>query len=254
MESFNASRLFAAGVIAAVIAGSAAAANVDFEPTGGRTPTETPFGDDARIATDAAFLVGGTSVYFGWETTGDLLADASMRIEDYNDGLAETAGVYGGVHFGYSGLEQGLDRDLSGTGDNYFMRVSREDGHTMYSGSMLMTFATGVSSVSGSLLDLDYNERYRLTAYDALGNVIASSDTILASPSEGLGSLNCDAYNFVIDAGGQEISFLRISFIGINMSPLGGGWGFDNIGVVSVPAPGAIALLGLAGLVGRRRR
>lgn len=42
---------------------------------------------------------------------------------------------------------------------------------------------------------------------------------------------------------------------GMNSAYAGTGtWGFDNVTVTAVPAPGAIALLGLAGLVGTRRR
>jgi len=253
MESFNASRLFAAGVIAAVIAGSAAAAGVNFEATAGRTPTETPLGDDSAVSIDRAYLVGNTSVVFGWETSGDLLADASMRLEDYNDGLVETAGVGGYTEFGFAdsnGL--GWDRDLDAQGDNWYLRFSREDGHRINTGSMLMTFGSGVAAVSGTLLDLDWREMFRITAYDALGNQIAQIDTASGLGDERMGSLNSRAYDFTIGAGGLEISFVRIAFVGD--ATLGGGWGFDNIDVVPVPAPGAIALLGLAGIVARRRR
>lgn len=41
---------------------------------------------------------------------------------------------------------------------------------------------------------------------------------------------------------------------GTNSAYGGGTWRFDNVTVAAVPAPGAIALLGLAGLVGSRRR
>ena len=41
---------------------------------------------------------------------------------------------------------------------------------------------------------------------------------------------------------------------GTNSAYGGGTWRFDNVTVTAVPAPGAIALLGLAGLLGARRR
>ena len=41
---------------------------------------------------------------------------------------------------------------------------------------------------------------------------------------------------------------------GTNSAYGGGTWRFDNVSIAAVPAPGAIALLGLAGLVGTRRR
>ncbi|MFZ9881097.1 MAG: hypothetical protein ACO3QC_06815, partial [Phycisphaerales bacterium] len=208
MESFNASRLFAAGVIAAVIAGSAAAAGVDFEATAGRTPTETPLGDDSAISIDRAYLVGNTTVMFGWETSGDLLCDASMRLEDYNDGLVETEGVGGYREFGFADANGlGWDRDLDVQGDNWYLRVSREDGHRINTGSMLMTFGAGVAAVSGTLLDLDWNEKFRITAYDSMGNQISQIDTASGLGDERDGSLNSRAYNFSISGGGMEISF-----------------------------------------------
>lgn len=44
-----------------------------------------------------------------------------------------------------------------------------------------------------------------------------------------------------------------LEFLGAE-SPNGSGWYLDDVAVNAVPAPGAIALLGMAGLAGRRRR
>ncbi|MFM7051660.1 MAG: hypothetical protein ACKOYN_05950 [Planctomycetota bacterium] len=250
MELFNRSRLTAASLVAAALAGAASADQINFEPSFG----ETTLGDDSVIATNRDFAIAGTSVRFGWDTNGDLLADAAMRLEDYNDGLAETAGVGGYTEFGFADANgRGWDRDLDVQGDNWFMRVAREDGHRINTGSMIMSFATGVGAVSGRLLDLDWNERFRITAYDASGAEIAVFETVQGPGDERVDSYNSKMYNWSISAGDIAISHIRISFIGD--ASVGGGWGFDNIdATAAVPAPGALALLGLAGIVGRRRR
>ncbi len=50
---------------------------------------------------------------------------------------------------------------------------------------------------------------------------------------------------------GREVSSVRLTLENLNGSPY---TGLDNIAFTTVPAPGALALLGLAGLVGSRRR
>ncbi|MFM7050901.1 MAG: hypothetical protein ACKOYN_02030 [Planctomycetota bacterium] len=243
------SRFAATAMVASTLSGVAAAQQINFEPTAG----ETTLGDDSVISTDRDFAVANTSVRFGWDTNGDLLADAAMRLEDYNDGLVETAGVGGYSEFGFADANGlGWDRDLDVQGDNWFMRVAREDGYRINTGSMLMSFASGVASVSGRLLDLDWNERFRVTAYSASGSQIAMFETIQGPGDESASSYNSKMYNWSISANGAAISFVRISFIGD--ASVGGGWGFDNLDATAIPAPGAIALLGLAGLAGRRRR
>ncbi len=258
-------RPLAAGVLfAACVAGAANADLIDFESAAG-LPFGAVFGDDAFIAPEYGFLSGTTTVFFGWERNGDLLADAGMRFEDYNDGLVESAGVNGQIFCGFSShARSGFDLDATGgvagkggpggKGGGYFMRVDREGGESIGSGSMLMRFTGGlVGSVSGSILDVDHLELYRVTAYAADGSVLGTLDSPAGPGGEGDDSLDSLPWDFTIGGFEQAIAYVRVSFLGD--PTVSGGWGFDNFAIGGiVPAPGALALLGLAGCLGGRRR
>ena len=109
-------------------------------------------------------------------------------------------------------------------------------------------------SFSGSGVSV-YGVSGNFFATDASSNVVPS--LVLVSLNDGTSYLN------LIDTATVFVGFVStgaaISSISVSAQPLSGGNPavfptMDNLGLAYVPAPGAIALLGLAGLVARRRR
>ena len=100
--------------------------------------------------------------------------------------------------------------------------------------------------------------------YGISGNFFGTDGASTVVPSLVLVSLNDGtSYLNLIDTSTVFVGFVStgaaISSISVSAQPLPGGAAsayptVDNLGFAYVPAPGAIALLGLAGLVGSRRR
>lgn len=67
-------------------------------------------------------------------------------------------------------------------------------------------------------------------------------------------TLSYDANTAYMRANAQALYQADGPGIGSGNYGAGGSWRFDNVTVTGVPAPGAIALLGVAGLLGSRRR
>lgn len=80
----------------------------------------------------------------------------------------------------------------------------------------------------------------QVEVFDTLGNSLGSS--LITTP----GNMTYFAVQSTVEAIGMIVT----------SDPTGGSAGdlFDNIDMYAIPAPGAIALLGLAGLIGTRRR
>jgi len=100
--------------------------------------------------------------------------------------------------------------------------------------------------------------------YGISGNFFGTDGASTVVPSLVLVSLNDGtSYLNLIDTSTVFVGFVStgaaISSISVSAQPLPGGATsvyptVDNLGFAYVPAPGAIALLGLAGLAGSRRR
>ncbi len=215
------------------------------------------YGDDSVLSRFAMYEAGGCTFRLGWDTNHDFTSDQDLRIEDYNDGASETAGVGGYSLASYSTQFQdgasSWDNDYNHDGGNWFVRANKENGYNRTTGRLLVAMEGNIWQVGGRLNDLDHGERYTITAYSSDGSIVDS----ISSPSyAGVGgeTLNGRSWTFTLGGGDEHYN---IAFMAIEMvdDGTGGGFGFDNL--TFIPAPGAIALVCLAGLVktnGRRRR
>ncbi|MDA0803760.1 MAG: PEP-CTERM sorting domain-containing protein [Planctomycetota bacterium] len=221
----------------------------DFEDT-----TSLGYGNDSLLSRFATYQAGGCTFRMGWDTNHDLEADQDLRFEDYNTNGVESIGVGGYALASYSTQFQSgdssWDRDYAGNGGNWFLRANKEDGFNRNTGRMLVSMEGFIWQVGGQMNDLDHGEQYTITAYADDGSVI---DTVNSPVHSGVGgeSLNGRSWTFSLGSGDDHYN---IAYLAIEMTNdgTGGGFGFDNF--TFVPAPGALALLGMAGLTMRGRR
>lgn len=224
---------------------------IDFEDA-----VDRGLGDDALLSRFTGFELGGCRIQIGWDTNHDLEFDQDMRVEDYNDGAAETAGVLGYALASYStqftGQASSWDMDYNGNGGDYFLRANKENGFNRTTGRVLIAMHGSVWEFGAQLNDLDHGEKYTVVAYAADGTVLGTQSSPVYT---GVGPTTQNgrswSFNFAFNDA-EEISFVSIE---MEDDGTGGGFGLDNI--TFVPAPGAMALFATAGLLarnGRRRR
>ncbi|MDA1008605.1 MAG: hypothetical protein O2800_06330 [Planctomycetota bacterium] len=233
------------------VASLAFSGTVDFEDTVARG-----LGDDSLLSRYTLYEVGGTSLTFGWDTSNDLLADQSLRFEDYNDGATETIGVLGYRLAGYStqflGETSSWDMDYSGLGGNYFIRANKEHGFNRTTGRMLISF-TGetVTEFSALLNDLDHAEQFVITAYAADGSVL---QTLNSASFTGVTPATQNGRGWAFTLGSAAASPMAYLAIEMTDDGTGGGFGLDNVSFI--PAPASLACLAAAAFwsKGRRRR
>jgi hypothetical protein len=215
---------------------AAFATTINFETApGGGTPT-----DDEALT--GIYMDGGTNISFGYDPDkgADLVAEQFIYFEEYGDPDSD-----GGTTRAYA-----EDGDDSGLGIDFFLRIPNPPNtNSTLTGRFLVTYA-GVlpSAASGSIWDLDLTEIFKVTAYDAAKNVLASQ----TFSGDVIGSHN----NLPTDFSFSGLS-AGIGFIGITSST-GSPFGFDNFNATSssnsIPAPATVILLvcGL-GLLGMSR-
>ena len=106
------------------------------------------------------------------------------------------------------------------------------------------TFAPGVQAVGGNIFGTDFN-------FDSISNAKIKVTLADGSAYVGYSSSAEDFVGFVSDGAAISSMTILATKPGVNVWVTA-----DNLyfGVTAVPAPGAIALVGLAGLVSRRRR
>ena len=126
---------------------------------------------------------------------------------------------------GYSGVSISWDQTRSGTGPATFDAVMSVDGGTNWT-----TILAGYSVVQAGLAGTN------TTSWNSTTSQAAFTLTAVAGAA----------------ADEQANVLFRLRSTVMSVSP--GTNRIDNFIVSTVPAPGAIALLGLAGLIGRRRR
>ena len=151
-------------------------------------------------------------------------------------------GTFGGVP-NFSGYTQ----DLGTTGDY-------AEGDTIsFGGDLYIEDAKQL--YGGNTINVQLNFWYGATGGDYGFSVVAGTlDTNSARDT-----LHSFAMDYVLDAGAASATRISLDFtyVQAEIAPEGtengAAWGSNFYGSI-VPAPGAVALLGLAGLAGRRRR
>ena len=200
-----------------------------------------------------------TTILSGLCATAFIAAPVSAAITTFTDLSAWTAGVVGSgstvateTFNSYSG-DYGLS--LTGSTGGIAWTASSPDGGIYCDFGLLSTsaayysvkfdFAPGVKAVGGNIFgtDIDYN---------AITNVVIGVTLSNGTAYVGTSSSAADFVGFI--SNGAAISSMTIS-----ASKEGAGQVYvtiDNLylGIAPVPAPGAAALIGLAGLVATRRR
>lgn len=234
-------------IVCGLAAGSAAAGVIDFETLpGGGLPM-----DDMALDRNAVYMSGGVGVSFGFDTTGDGYADEDAVFEQRGDGPGSNEGFVSTLgNSGFDTEAPGFENMLG----EFFLRTA--DAISDNPGTFVITYDTAVSALSGEIWDLDGRgdgtfEQWDVTGFDAAGNQVAS----LLSPvginnNDSANTLDSKPWTFSL-ASDLGISRVTVEYVG---NADGVGLAFDNYNATAIPAPGALAGLGVVGLAAARRR
>lgn len=206
---------------------------------------------------DAAQYGGDDAV-----VTADYFASYGLTVTAYS-GKKESSASLTELTFeatgkdGTDAFHSGNTVDTPRVGDmgNYFLKAGATGRETWTSKyfNMSIDYDQAASAASAQIWDIDRQEQYKVTAFDANGTALAS----VTSPS---GGLDGEAWTWAFDLEQDLISKIDIEFVGRSTMQ---GFALDNFQFTSngkghaAPAPSAVAL-GMAGLGGtawmRRRR
>lgn len=225
-------------VAALLVASSPAwAQSVDFETT----PASVPPVDDALLV--SPYMLGGTSVQFGFDTNDDLTIDAFPRFEARGGGIGTTDGAGGYLTGPTDNLANDLDLTGAGIGGSWMIRrpdiaVNPVLGHDfliVYSGAF-------PSSASGQVWDLDgfstSFERWRVDAISATGSVLATQESPFFTSKQNPPVESRDGWpwSFSFVDVSAPIHVIRISWTGSLPSGIQAGFAFDNFDATSTTA------------------
>ncbi|MEM8837549.1 MAG: VPLPA-CTERM sorting domain-containing protein [Pseudomonadota bacterium] len=176
-----------------------------------------------------------------------------------SDGTSPVLADVGGARTAFQGPGNGNDNVVAGEDvGNFFLT---DDGLTSGTATptLIVSYSTATQNVSGEILDIDFNESFVITAFDALtGGSVLETVTINAGDAD---TGNGVATNWSISRASADI--LRLEFAGTRSGFGFFGLGFDNFNsgvdtsgttVVPLPAAGVLLLSGIAGLFVLRRR
>ncbi|MEN0020278.1 MAG: hypothetical protein AAF747_05285 [Planctomycetota bacterium] len=227
----------------AIFAAASSAQVIDFEAF----PNLSSPADNVELDRNVVFTSNGVGASFGFDSTGNGLADVNAVFERV--GRDSQEGFYA------NNVGNGRDVALAGSLGTYFLRhhVALGDNPEPF----IITFDQGVGATSGEIWDIDARgdgsyEQWLVTGYDAAGGIVDQiASPVGLKPSEA-GNLDSLGWTFSLNALGSAIDRVTIEYTG---TAKGVGLAFDNFSAAAVPAPAAAAVLGLAGLgIARRRR
>lgn len=232
----------------AVVSAPAAAQVIDFETTpAGLLPS-----DNAALDRTAVYTQDGVGVTFGFDTNGDGLTDQNA--------VFERRGVDSGTGFVSTNGSLGNDSEAPNAGSalgEFFLRQANSLGNVP--GVFVISYDTEVQSLSGEIWDIDGRddgafEQWRVSAFNAAGDLITSLLSPQGIEPSEAGSLDSREWTFVFDLpdGIPGITRVELEYVGTAGDV---GLAFDNYNATAIPAPaGALAAIGLGIAAARRRR
>ncbi len=194
------------------LAAAAGAQVITFETD----PTGAPAVDNAPLGLASAYAVGGLGITFGFDGDGD--------------GVPETPAVFEQIgNDGIDGFSACVDRDTASPGfepqlGNFFLRGTPGADFRL----LVIDYTGGtVAAASGEIWDIDavlpLVEQYRVTAYDALGNLLATIDSPVGNQDSGCLNTQLDGrpWTFAFTGLTPGIARITIDFIGTKTQGIG---------------------------------
>ena len=199
------------------------------------------------IPTAVPAATTGSSYTYGAADTGDATAGTSLSA--FHTLAATTWSSPSG-----NGSSFSLSSNNWSVGDYYQVTVSTVGYSDIYLAWDQTRSGTGPSVFDVQMSTDGSNFTTILAGYSVIQAGLAGTGTLAWSIANGVQSAFTTTIASI--AGADEQASLTFRFVNLSTVATGGTNRIDNIVVSSgpVPAPGAIALLGLAGLAGRRRR
>jgi len=189
----------------------------------------------------------GTSYTYGSADTGD--ATAGTSLSGFHALAATTWSSPSG-----NGSQYSLSSNNWSVGDYYQIAVSTVGYSDIYLAWDQTRSSTGPSNFDVQMSTDGTNFSSILAGYSVIQAGLAGTGTLAWSIANGVQSAFTTTVASIAGADNQATLYFR--FVNNSTVAAGGTNRIDNIMVSSgpIPAPGAIALLGLAGLASRRRR
>ncbi|MFM7051598.1 MAG: hypothetical protein ACKOYN_05625 [Planctomycetota bacterium] len=199
------------------------------------------------IPTAVPSATTGTNYTYGAADSGDATTGSSLSA--FHALVATTWSSPAG-----NGSSFSLSSNNWSVGDYYQIAVSTTGFSDIFLAWDQTRSSTGPSSFRVDMSTDGTNFSTILASYTVIQAGAAGSNTLSWTTTGAVQSAFTTTISSIAGAGNQSTLFFR--FVNLSTVATGGTNRIDNIIVASgpIPAPGAIALLGVAGLVGRRRR
>ncbi len=207
--------------VALVVCGSSVGGVVDFETT----PSGGGASDDTALDLASAYDVEGVGVRFGFDIDDDRIPDNPAAFERRgDDGANGFFSSFGSLGFD---SERPSDPQLLG---QFFVRQAVSIGGLP--GNFVVVHDADASAVSGEIWDIDASslaptetERWRVSAYDSGGELLASVESPAGISDGDPGSLDSRPWTFSFEGVGP-IRRVVLEFTGTKTSGIG--LAFDN--------------------------
>jgi hypothetical protein len=195
-------------------------------------PSGAPAVDNATLGLASAYAVGGLGITFGFDSDANGTPDTPAVFERIgNDGI--------------DGFAACVDRDTASPGfetqlGNFFLRGTPGADFRLF----VIDYVGGtVTAASGEIWDIDailpLTEQYRVEAWDALGNLLATIDSPVGNQDSGCLNTQLDGrpWTFAFSGLTPGIARITIDFIGTKTQSIGLAFNnFNATGESTVPA------------------